>query len=76
MCLTFSRNEIYQCYLRNSSYDQNEPVVLCNTPSAYKYIKDKDINLYLLISNFISCLIKEQKSFIEFIMNMIEDDYK
>ena len=49
-------------------------LALCNTPSAYKHIKMKEIDVHLVIAKYVKGLTRSQKCQFALILNLIKDD--
>ena len=48
-------------------------LALCNTPSAYKHIKMKEIDLHLVIAKYVKGLTRSQKCQFALILNLINE---
>ena len=82
-CLPYDRNEYNEYYLHNSNQysNYNGPIfmvalLLCDTSLTYKHIESTDVDLYLLISNFVSNLTRGQRSLFGLILYMVQDNTK
>ena len=58
----------------------NDPIllvvlVLCDTSLAYKHLKSTDVDLHLLISNFVSNLTGGKRSLFELILDMVQENF-
>ena len=50
-------------------------LALCDTSQAYNHNKSTDVDLHLLISNFVSNLTGGKRSLFELILDMVQENF-